>query len=126
MTIAFSFTSNPQTSSQNPGEEKIAKMKKEQEDKRAELREVLDVYRNNYKASEKNYTEKQSIFLMQQRELARHKKEDKDYDKYEESFEQSRKDYRSASSDKDLRLSLLQFHTDNYTKASRLNILDLA
>ncbi len=125
MTIGFSFASNPQNS-QNPGNEKIAQMKKEQEAKRAELLEIVNEYREAYKASEKECAEKQSIFLMEQRELARHDKEDKDYDKFEKAFNKSKKDYRSASSDKDLRLSLLQFRTDNYTKANRINLLDLA
>ena len=124
MTLSFQFASNPQR--QNPGEAKIAEMKKEQEARRATLLGYVEEYRAVYAESEKKYAEAQSIFLMQQRELARHKETDRDYEKYEKDYKNAKKSYRQAGSDKDLKLQLLQFRTDNYTKASRINLLDLA
>ena len=128
MTLSFQFASNPQKQgyNQNPGEAKIAEMKKEQAARRASFLDAVNEYRAIYAESEKKYEEAQSIFLMQQRELARHKETDRDYEKYEKDFKNAKKSYRKAGSDKDLKLQLLQFRTDNYVKANRTNLLDLA
>ncbi len=126
MALTFQFASNPQNYSKNPGEAKIAEMKKEQEAKRAELLGYVEEYREKYEASKKDYAEAQSIFLMQQRELAKHNEEDHDYEKYEKEYKNAKKSYRKAGYDQELRLQLLQFRTENYTKACRTNLLDLA
>ena len=125
MTFSFNYASNPQTSSK-PSDEKIAQMKKEQEAKRAERLEALNEGRDLYAIAEKSYKEAQSIFLAREQELARHKETDKDYDKYEKEFKDAKKKYSAADSDKDLRLQLLQYRTDDYVRANRLNVLDLA
>ena len=63
---------------------------------------------------------------MQERELARHDESDKDYAQYEKEYRHAKKAYSSAYSDKDLKLQLLQYRTDNYVRANRTNLLDLA
>lgn len=126
MTFSFgSYTSNPQSYSK-PSEEKIAKMKEDQEARRSGLRAEMDEYREIYAAAEESYAQARSIFEQQQQELARHEETDRDYDKYEEEFRHAKKAYQSANSDKDLKLQLLQYRTDNYVRASRLNLLDFA
>ena len=125
MTFSFNYASNPQTSSK-PSDEMIAQLKKEQEARRAERLEALNEGRDLYAVAEKSYAEAQSIFLARQQELARHEETDQDYDKYEKEFKDAKKKYNAAGSDKDLRLQLLQYRTDDYVRANRLNVLDLA
>ena len=125
MAIQFQFSTNPQTTT-NHSEERIAQLKEQQEERRAELFGFVKEYRTAYKESQKACAEAQSIFLMQQRELAKHKETDKDYAKFEKEYKNAKKAYRSASSEQDLRLQLLQYRTDNYVKASRINLIDLA
>ena len=48
------------------------------------------------------------------------------YAQYEKEFKHAKKEFHAARSDKDLKLQLLQYRTDNYTKACRLNLIDLA
>ncbi len=125
MTLSFNFASNPQTTSK-PSDEKIAQMKKEQEARRAKLLGAVEEYRDIYAAAEKSYAEAQSIFVKREQELARHEETDKDYEKYEKEYKHAKKAYHTAGSDKDLKLQLLQYRTDNYVKANRINLLDLA
>lgn len=125
MSIQFQFSTNPQTTSTH-SEERIAQLKEQQEGRRAELFGFVQEYREAYKESQKACAKAQSIFLMQQRELAKHKETDKDYAKFEKEYKNAKKAYRSASSEQDLRLQLLQYRTDNYVKASRINLIDLA
>lgn len=125
MSIQFQFSTNPQTVN-SPKEDKIAELKKQQEERRSELLGFVDEYRAKYADSQKKYAQAQSVFLLQQRELKRHNETDRDYAKYEKEFNIAKKEYQGARSDKDLKLDLLQFRTDDYTKACRTNLIDLA
>ena len=126
MTVDLKFSSNPFQSNNKPSDEKIEEMKKAQEEKRAEYASILDEYRDRYDIAKKDFAEAQSVFLAKQRELAKHDENEKDYDALKEDFLSSKKTFQKSRSEKDLRLQLLQYRTDNYVKASRLNLLDLA
>lgn len=126
MTVDLKFSSNPFQSNNNPSDEKIKEMKKAQEEKRAEYASILDEYRERYDVAKKDFSQAQSIFLAKQRELARHNENEKDYDTLKQDFLSSKKTFQNSRSEKDLRLQLLQYRTDNYVKANRLNLLDLA
>jgi len=126
MTFSFQFASNPQTSNNTTGNDKINKAKKDQESRRTKLLNDLNEYREIYATSKKDFTEAQSVFLIQQRELAKHDKNEDDYEKYEKEYKNSKKAFRNARSDRDLKLQLLQYRTDNYVRANRTNLLDLA
>ena len=126
MTVDLTFSSNPFKSNQNPSDKKIAEMKKAQQEKRAEYASIVDEYRDRYKVAEKNFVEAQSIFLAKQRELARHEEHEKNYDDMKQDMISSRKTFQDCRLEKDLRLDLLQYRTDNYVKANRTNFLDLA
>ena len=101
-------------------------MKKAQQEKRAEYASILDEYRGRYELAKKDFAKSQSIFLEKQRELAKHDEKEKGYDTLEQDFFASRKVFQKDRSERDLRLQLLQYRTDNYVKASRINMLDLA
>lgn len=125
MSIQFQFSTNPQTNSK-PSDEKIAQLKEQQKERRAELYSYVEKYTAAYKASEKECAHTQSIFLMRERELKRHNESEKDYARYEKEYRQAKKAYQSATFDKDLRLQLLQYRNDSYIKACRINLIDLA
>ncbi len=120
------YSSNPFQLNYKPSEEKIAEMKKAQEEKRAEYASILDEYRNRYELAKKDCAEAQSIFLTKQRELKQHDENDKNYDALKQDFLASKQAYRKSDSEKELRLQLLQYRTDNYISVSKLNLLDLA
>lgn len=126
MAVESNYSSNPFQLNNKPSDEKLAEMKKAQEEKRAEYASILDEYRNKYELAKKDCVEAQSIFLRKQQELAKHNENDKDYDALQQDFLASKKAYRKSDSEKELRLQLLQFRTDNYVSVSKLNILDLA
>ena len=124
MTVqASGYASNPFTTVSS--KEKIDTMKAEQEKKRAELKGTLNEYREAYEAEKKEYNRISSIFLMQRAEFNKYDKTDADYKTQEKEFNAVKKQYFSQRSKKDLQLSLLQFHSDNYVKASRINVLEL-
>lgn len=125
MIFSSNYASNPQTSSK-PSEEKIAQLKKEQEARRAKFSEELEESRVLYEEAKKDCAEAQSIFIAREQELARHEESDQDYDKYEKEYRTAKKKYSSADSDKTLRLQFLQYRTDSYVRAHRINVLDLA
>ncbi|MGN1125353.1 MAG: hypothetical protein ACI4SM_04105 [Candidatus Gastranaerophilaceae bacterium] len=125
MTVDLRLVSNPFAKAENPSEEKIAKMKQDQEDRRASLFAEMEQYRAAYRSQEKKYAEAKSVFLMEQRELNRVDKNNVKYAEQKSKYAEAKKIFTSERSEKDLRLSLLQFHSDNYVKASRINILDL-
>lgn len=125
MTVNLKFSSNPFQSNDKTSDEKIAEMKKAQEEKRAEYASILDEYRGRYELAKKDFAQSQSIFLEKQRELAKHDEKEKGYDTLEQDFFASRKVFQKDRSERDLRLQLLQYRTDNYVKASRINMLDL-
>lgn len=126
MAVESNYSSNPFQLNNKPSDEKLAEMKKAQEEKRAEYASILDEYRNKYELAKKDCVEAQSIFLKKQQELAKHNENDKDYDTLQQDFLASKKAYRKSDSEKELRLQLLQFRTDNYVSVSKLNFLDLA
>lgn len=126
MAVESNYSSNPFQLNNKPSDEKLAEMKKAQEEKRAEYASILDEYRNKYELAKKDCVEAQSIFLKKQQELAKHNENDKDYDTLQQDFLVSKKAYRKSDSEKELRLQLLQFRTDNYVSVSKLNFLDLA
>ncbi len=126
MSIQFQFATNPQTATKKPSEEKIAELKEQQESKRNELLGFVKDYTASYEASKKDYAQAQSIFLMQQQELKKHDESDRDYEKYEKEYKQAKKAFQGARFDKDLKLQLLQYRSDNYNKACRINLIDLA
>ena len=126
MAVESNYSSNPFQLNNKPSDEKLAEMKKAQEEKRAEYASILDEYRNKYELAKKDCVEAQSIFLKKQQELAKHNENDKDYDALQQDFLASKKAYRKSDSEKELRLQLLQFRTDNYVSVSKLNFLDLA
>ncbi len=124
MTVqASGYASNPFIT--KPSNEKIDAMKAEQEKKRAELKGTLNEYREAYEAEKKEYNKISSIFLMQQEKFNRYDKNDAEYAEQAKEYNAVKKQYFSQRSKKDLKLSLLQFHSDNYVKASRINVLDL-
>ena len=63
---------------------------------------------------------------MQQQELKKHDENDRDYAQYEKEYKQAKKQFQDARFDKDLKLQLLQYRSDNYNKACRINLIDLA
>lgn len=126
MTVDLKFSSNPFQNQNKSSDEKIAEMKKAQEEKRAEYASIVEEYRNRYNVAKKDFAEAQSIFLEKQRELAKHNEHEKGYDVLKEDFLSSRKTFRDSRSEKELRLQLLQYRTDNYVKANTLNLLDFA
>ncbi len=126
MAIQFQFATNPQTTVKNSSEEKIAELKEQQDARRKELLGYVKEYTESYKASKENFAKAQSIFLMQQKEIKKHDENERDYAKYNKEYKQAKKNFQEARFDKDLKLQLLQYRSDNYTKASRLNLIDLA
>ncbi len=124
MTVqASGYASNPFIT--KTSNEKIDAMKAEQEKKRAELKGTLNEYRKAYEVEKKEYSKISSIFLMQQEKFNRYDKNDVEYAEQAKEYNAVKKQYFSQRFKKDLKLSLLQFHSDNYVKASRINVLDL-
>lgn len=109
----------------NPGDKKIAQMKQEQNEKRASLFAALEESRAAYKVQVKEEAKAQSLFLIQKNELAKHNETDKDYKNYKNSYISAKKEFYNARSKADLKLSLLQFRTNDFCKANTTNILDL-
>lgn len=126
MAVESNYSSNPFQLNNKPSDEKLAEMKKAQEEKRAEYASILDEYRNKYELAKKDCVEAQSIFLKKQQELEKHNENDKDYNTLKQDFLASKKAFKKSDSEKELRLQLLQFRTDNYVSVSKLNFLDLA
>ena len=126
MTIQFQFATNPQATSTKPSEERIAELKEQQEARRNELLGFLKEYTASYEASRENYAKAQSIFLAQQQELKKHDENDNNYAKLEKEYKQAKKQFQDARFDKDLKLQLMQYRSDDYNKACRINLIDLA
>ena len=63
MTVDLKFSSNPFQSNNKPSDEKIAEMKKAQEEKRAEYASIVDEYKGRYELAKKDFAQSQSIFL---------------------------------------------------------------
>ena len=120
MALEFSsYASNPFAKKENPGEAKIAKMKEEQEARRAELNETASIYEAKYKEQLKAYNKATSVFIMEQAKF-------NSVDKTDAKYEQKEKEFTTCRKKKDLQLDLFLFHANNANKASRINILDLA
>lgn len=127
MALEFSsYASNPFAKKENPGEAKIAKMKEEQEARRAELNETASIYEAKYKEQLKAYNKATSVFIMEQAKFNSVDKTDAKYEQKEKEFKLAKKEFTTRRNKKDLQLDLFLFHANNANKASRINILDLA
>ena len=126
MALEFSsYASNPFAKKENSGEAKIAKMKEEQEARRAELNETASIYEAIYKDQLKAYTKATSLFLVEKEKFSRLDKADAKYDEQKEEYNTAKKNLFTQRSKKDLQLDLYLFRADIANKAGRINILDL-
>lgn len=127
MALEFSsYASNPFAKKENPSEAKIAKMKKEQDARRAELNETASIYEAKYKEQLKAYNKATSVFIMEQAKFNSVDKTDAKYEEKEKEYKLAKKEFTTCRNKKDLQLDLFLFHANNANKAGRINILDLA
>ncbi len=126
MAVDLKLFTNPQDKkdAKNPGKEKLQEMKKELATKRRSLFDQVETARQDLYAQQRECKKARDLFILQEREFKRHNETELNYTDFKMRYTKAKNNYSSNRSAQDLKLMLLQSRTDDFVKASRIQMLD--
>ncbi len=126
MAVDLRLFTNPQDKkdAKNPGKEKLQEMKEELAAKRKSLFDQVETARQDLYAQQRACNKARHLFTIEEKEFRKHNETELNYTDFKMRYNKAKNRYSDSRSAQDLKLMLLQSRTDDFVRASRIQMLD--